>query len=421
LGGFEAVRDKDRPAAVRRDSAGWAAQRLRSTAFQAWAVHVCLVHAVAAVAVWLSPGRDAVRPQMDGIANYLIAPFALWDGGWYTRIVEGGYDETKSTAAFWPLYPMLVRLVGEGTRWSPETAGVLVSHLAFLGALLVLHRLVRDRYGEEIATRSIWLLALSPVAFFFSAFYTEALFLFLSVSAIWLARTSRWTWAAPVLGLAALTRSTGVLVAVPVGLALIRRWRETGNVPWRPGIQIAAAAATPLVFAAHLDRIWGEPLLMFRVQERWERAFALPWQSLRHGIRGTELRYVNARYTCADALSDLSWRECRDAAGLPIDSISDDLSTWTAVVALLLAPLLLRWLDTADSLYGAALFTVPLLSGIPSDPLVSLPRYLLVAYPFFVVLAMLTRNRRLFVGTLVVSTALLIWLLSVFTRAWFVA
>jgi hypothetical protein len=421
LGGFEAVRDKDRPAAVRRDIAGWARRLPSSAPVRAWAAHVVLVHLVAAISVWLSPGRDEFRPEMGGAGKYLIAPLALWDGGWYTRIVEGGYDETKSTAAFWPLYPLLVALVREITRTSPETAGVIVSHLALLGALLMLHRLVRDRHGEEIATRSIWLLALSPVAFFFSAFYTEALFLFVSVSAIWLARTSRWAWAALALGLATLTRSTGLLVLIPVGLALVRQWRETGRVPWRPGVQVAAGAAGPIAFAAHLDRIWGEPLLMFRVQERWDRQFAPPWESLWNGFRRTELLYVNARHACAEAARDLTWRSCRDAIGLPVDSISDDLATWTAIVALLLLPLVIRWLDAADALYGAALLVVPLMSGIPADPLVSLPRYLLVAYPFFVVLAMLTRNRRLFVGMMAISTALLIWLLSVFARAWFVA
>jgi hypothetical protein len=358
---------------------------------------------------------------MDGVANYLVAPLGLWDGGWYARIVESEYDETKSTAAFWPLYPMLVRAVRWLLRTSPEAAGALVSHLAFLGALLVLHRLVRDRYGEEIATRSIWLLALSPVAFFFSAFYTEALFLFLSVSAIWYARAGRWTSAALMVGLVALTRSTGLLVLFPVGLALVGLWRDTGRVPWRPGLQVAAGAATPLAFAAHLDRIWGDPLLMFHIQERWDREFALPWESLWHGIRRTELFYINARHVCADAVRDLSWRDCRDATGLPVDSISDDLATWTAIVALLLMPLVLRRLDAADAAYAVAALVLPLSSTTFDNPLYSLPRFLLVAYPFFIAMAKLLKSRRLFAVAICLSTVVMVWLLSVFARAWFVA
>ena len=61
-------------------------------------------------------------------------------------------------------------------------AALLVSNLAFLGALLALFALTADAFGERIARRAIVVTALFPTAFFFLAPYTESLFLFLSMS-----------------------------------------------------------------------------------------------------------------------------------------------------------------------------------------------------------------------------------------------
>jgi hypothetical protein len=158
--------------------------RLRNPAMMAWLVHVLIIHTTAALTVALSPGRDSMRPDLGGPARYLVAPLALWDGGWYRRIVLDGYGDTQETAAFWPAYPALVRALSSATGLSPESSGVLISNLAFLGGLIALQRLVTRSYGVSVAMRAVWLVALNPVAFFFSAFYTESLFLLLSIGAI---------------------------------------------------------------------------------------------------------------------------------------------------------------------------------------------------------------------------------------------
>jgi hypothetical protein len=50
-----------------------------------------------------------------------------------------------------------------------------------------------------------------------------------------------------------------------------------------------------------------------------------------------------------------------------------------------------------------------------------MPRYLLVTYPVFIGAALLVHRRRVFVGTLVLGAAGLLWLTTIFARAWFVA
>src|SRR5919204_1738296 len=78
------------------------------------------------------------------LADPLLAPLARWDSVWYLRIADSGYGDSAPRAAFFPLYPVLVRGVGTafgGSHGALLAAAYLVSLVAFLGALVLLHRL----------------------------------------------------------------------------------------------------------------------------------------------------------------------------------------------------------------------------------------------------------------------------------------
>ena len=69
---------------------------------------------------------------------------------------------------------------------SSVIAGVLISVVGFAIALALLHRLAREELGARVADSTVLLLAFAPLSFFFTAVYTESLFLALSVGAsIW--------------------------------------------------------------------------------------------------------------------------------------------------------------------------------------------------------------------------------------------
>ena len=74
-------------------------------------------------------------------------------------------------------------------------AGVLVSLVAFWVALILLHRLVSLELDRTLARVTVMLVAFCPMAYFFSAVYSESLFLALSVGCILQARMGRWAWA----------------------------------------------------------------------------------------------------------------------------------------------------------------------------------------------------------------------------------
>src|ERR687897_120185 len=91
------------------------------------------------------------------IADPLLAPLARWDSVWYLRVADSGYGDSAPRAAFFPLYPLLVRAVATPLGASNAAllvAAYLVSLAAFLGALVVLFRLTEVELGRRHARGS---------------------------------------------------------------------------------------------------------------------------------------------------------------------------------------------------------------------------------------------------------------------------
>ena len=127
-----------------------------------------------------------------------------WDTGWYLGIAINGYryDATRpdgqQNIVFFPAFPMATRVVARllgassSGRFLPSdaaaymTAGTCVVLVAFFGALVYMFLLARELLGaEDEADAAVWLLAAYPFAVFYSAMYTESLFLIGAVGAVY--------------------------------------------------------------------------------------------------------------------------------------------------------------------------------------------------------------------------------------------
>jgi hypothetical protein len=352
---------------------------------------------------------------MRGVERLLVQPLANWDGHFYSVIATRGYRAGRVTTAFWPLYPALMWAGQTLTGWRLQVIGLLISNVAFLAALLLLHRLVRRDFDAAVAGRTVWLLALFPTAFYFSAVYTEALFLLLTVAALACGRAAQWGRATLAGALAALTRSTGVLVLLPLGWWLVRQRGGDPRRWWAPGLQLALVAAAPLLFVWHLATVWGDPLVFFYAQRLWHRAFRPPWESLPVAWEVRGAPYLPWLGGCLADLSPAGLERCR--GGWPTDlSPYGDLAAWaTLLVFVPLAVVMVRRLPPAYSLYALAGFLVPLLTPPAENPLMSLPRFVIVLFPFFITLALLLRRRWLFGAVLALSAVLGAALLMLFS------
>jgi hypothetical protein len=303
------------------------------------------------------PGR-AAPPATEGWHNAIDAT-ERQDGVWYLRLADAGWSADDASAAFFPLYPLTVRVVGwilPGSWPGDElVAALLVSNLAFLGALLALFALTSESYGDRIARRAVVVVAIFPTAFFFLAPYTESLFLFLLVLAFREARHDRWGRVAVFGALAALTRSVGLLLipALLVEAFATDRGRTGGRRALVGRVGGAAAIAVgPLAWFAWWGLAHGNWLAPLDAQGLWRRELQPPWVALG---RAVELAWTFRSYWLLDLL---------------IVSL--------AVAGIVLA---LPALRRSEVTYGALSVLLPLADPFWDRPLLSAPRFVVVIFP----------------------------------------
>ncbi len=369
-----------------------------------------------------SPPYGRMPVPLAGIAHVIVEPMRQWDGLWYRMIALDGYaGPTESArAAFWPLYPWLMAAGHRLTGLAPETVGYLISNIAFAVALLLLYRLVALDFGAAIARGTLWALALFPTSLFFTAVYTESLFLLLAVAALLGARTDHWLLAGVAGALAALTRSYGVFLVVPFALLLWQRHRFDLRRWFPAAIPAAFPVLGPAIFAWFLQQTQGNWRAFIDVQDQWNRYQAMPWQTLHCAIwscfdlggepDGATWGWVGAFLHNPAVATTNAWRI--DVAN------SDTLELVVTVLFLALAVLGLRLLPAWQSGYVLPGLLIPLFSPSSVHALMSMPRFVLPLFPLFTVLAILLRSPKLAIPVAVISS-LLLALLSVQFALWY--
>ncbi len=137
-----------------------------------------------------------------------------WDAGYYLDIAWSGYHlrATGCTAPFFPFFPFLIRTMSP-LFGDPVITGTVVANLAFVTSLCLLYHLAKKNLGISVAERSVLILAVGPASFFFSAIYSESVFLLCCLAFFILASNRRWFLAGLCGMLAALTRSVGLVLA----------------------------------------------------------------------------------------------------------------------------------------------------------------------------------------------------------------
>jgi len=352
---------------------------------------------------WQRSDPTRLTQRLGEVGGALGAPAVRWDAQWYVAIARHGY-ESSTDLAFLPLYPLLSRTVGTLTGGSEIVGAVLVSLAAFAAALVLLHRLTRLELGDAIARRTVWLLAFFPAAVFFSAVYTEALFLALSVGAIYAARRGRWAWAGAIGAAAALTRNTGVIVLLPILLLYLYGPRDDvapadpaaapGRGGWRPRHALGRDAAWLLLipaglalFGAYSWIFFGTPFATLDAQGQFEREFAGPLSALWYAAGDA----VGAVGTLIGVGGD------GETAGAALRTLALTGGVIFAVVAAIGA---LRRLPVAYGAYAVAALIPPLSTPWPEHPLWSTPRFVAVLFPVFMWLAWRLRDRRAYLAVL---------------------
>lgn len=220
-------------------------------------------------------------PIVGGLDGVFWGFWQRWDAVHYQRILLNGYN-APDLSAFFPMFPLLGRLVAFLTGINPIGALALVSQTATLLLLVVLYGLVEEDYGAGVARASTLCLLLLPTGFFLFAPYPISLALLLALLA-YRAMRARRIFLSAVLGLCAgLTHGTGTPLALLLGLTLLRSLRHPGMKPYEYlGL---LAPLTPLMGTAAFlawRNAQGFPDYSDLLMQTWERGFQWPWALIR--------------------------------------------------------------------------------------------------------------------------------------------
>ncbi|HZN90666.1 MAG TPA: mannosyltransferase family protein [Thermoleophilaceae bacterium] len=323
------------------------------------------------------------------LAEPLLAPLARWDSVWYLTIADSGYRESAPRAAFFPLYPLLIRSIGTlfgGSEAALLVAAYLVSLAAFAAALALLYKLVVLERGRQVAPATLLLLAVFPAAVFFGAPYSESLFLLLAVGAFYAARTDRWAAAGACAMAAAATRSAGLILLIPL---VMLWWSSSGRRP-RDAAWLCLAPLGLVAYAAWLGLMEGDALRFLDVQDAWSRELTVPlagaWQGFTAALDGVRQLASGSR---TPVYFDVAAGDSFRIAGLNIMLFA------TLVFAVCACVGVLRRLPKAYGAWVGASLVLPLTFPVTPQPLMSLPRFVAVLFPIFVWLAIVCDERRI--------------------------
>ncbi len=378
----------------------------------------------------------------------VISPWRRFDSLYFLHIARSGYDLPR-LPAFFPLYPLLVKIAAWPLGEHFTIAGLLIAWVCCWGSYLWFYRLAAREYGERVAKLALIAFAAFPMGFFTFAPYSESVFLLVSIGAIERARAGR-PWQAGVLAaLGMLTRPTGILLLIPLGWELGRRtpfvlsqidrlkavllrrvaarrqtkpaWRASTELlarqeaflaplPWTAWLSLVLIPLALLGYIVYLQLVTGNPLAFLRSESTvWYRHPTLPW---------TLFPLFVTAYHQVMQLGD-PWLFVRNTADLILVIPVSGLVVYSA----------LRWRLVWLGAMFYQIAIVLLLIAVPTYPshyryevLLSTQRFMLPAFPIFLLMGHLgVAHPRLYRALVLVSTAILLVYVLHFLGGLFIA
>jgi len=338
-----------------------------------------------------------------------IDGWVRWDSFWYESIVDAQQHylpAQMSNANFFPFYSWLSWIVSLPFRLLLDrehaffAGALLVSSASFILALKAVDRVTTRLAGKEVANRTVWLIAVFPFSFFFTAVYADALYFCLCAWSLTFAYERRWQAACLLAALASTTRIPGVALFP----ALVFEYLRQRGVQW-PSIKrglplIAILLIGPIVIGSYYQLRYGNPLEFLHARQAgWNRASGLAGYARDFGYF-----FESPMFACgglADCIKEFA-----------------PTRTLLGVIYLALIPISLGLTVSSARILGVGLTTWTLLSIAMALPngFDGVGRFTLVLFPVFISLATRLRDRRVFVAVCAASLPLLLLLFAQFAR-----
>lgn len=344
---------------------------------------------------------EVVLPDRD-LQGYTIGIWNVYDARHYVKIADEGYEADPGyLTAFFPGFPLLIKIFSVLLLGHSLIAAVIVANLSALIFFWFLYRLVEADYGESVAKRAVILSAVFPTSFFLFMPYTEAPLLAFTVAALYYGRQHKWWLAGLLAGGAALVKQPGVFLILPLGYMY-----------WRQYITYKKRSS----FLKKLEWVW---LLIGPVA-----AFGY-----------TAYRYLYIDTPLAGP-TDLGADEVITFPGVPLFKallairpdnplLAANLMEigFTVLMIGLVVGAVLKMRSGTYGIYMLVLALISLCVTWPNElrPEADMPRRMLIIFPIFIYLALVTENRRVFRCIAYASCALFMSLSGLFVNWVFIS
>lgn len=362
--------------------------------FLGWRLVLQLIAFLGKYRLFLSPDNAYANlsPWHIKIPEFLQY-FVKWDSGFYLEIAEKGYffDQAKNlyNTAFFPLYPLLIRLFSYVFQ-SEVISGLIISSLAAFGACFFIYKLAKLELNDNnSALKSVFYFLIFPTAVFLASIYTESLFIFLAAACLYYARISKWSWAGIFGFFAALSRPIGIILFLVLILEYFEQRNfkfnfkrvETSSTPtaptrnlfWQNYKNILWTLLVPAGLLSYMTFLWikfKDPFLFLKAQNAWDRKIGFDfwglWINLKNHLHDIFLPSQNFAF-----------------------SLRNDFEFFFFLTFLILSIFVFFRLRKSYGLYCFLALLIPFLTC----SLISMTRFTLVLFPVFILLAKWTIKR----------------------------
>lgn len=344
-------------------------------------------------------------------------PFTQWDAVHYLRIASTGYD--VHSTPFFPLYPLLLRLVHVSTfgLLGYEASGVALGIVALFAALVTLRRFLTELIDEDAARFGVLLLLWSPASVFLLSNYNSALLVFLLSHVALMLLRGNFFLASASACLAAATHPLGLSAVVGIGVAISvnREWRKL-----MPCIALSLSGFG--AYCLYLKMKFGSPLVFQTQQHFYGKRFTFPFESLWNSF--IPVFRENLDPAGAPGMQFVFQFEMITVLIAVATTVYLAVHTWrksTQRLPLWLGAMTLYQVFVAATLTFVPVFHFPVPGGQHTIALqvpVSYSRWFLTSIGFLVVASLVTRKApRLRPSLLLVSGSLAIFLQTMFVAA----
>ncbi len=348
------------------------------------------------------------------ISNFLIYPWANFDGVHYLTIASDANYLHGSDGRFMPFYPTVTSAVinvtgGSNVFFSEKDflSAFFVANIAFLLGLIVLYKLITLDYSDKIAFQTIIFLLVFPTSFFFGCLYSESIFFLLTVSIFYFLRTYKFLFATILSMFLLVTRVVGIFILPVLAYAIMYHDRhiflkEQISKNKKKIIQdVLLISLIPLGLLGFMwlnKYFWGDPFFFVHAQEY----------------------VVNGRSAGIVFFPQTVFRYIKILLTVP----KQQFIWWISVLelgsflfgAILFVYAFVKKIPLMYILFSLLCFLIPTQSGTFSG----LPRYILVLFPLFLTLALIN-NKWIKIIYVTIGIISLFFLLAFFSKGYFIA